>query len=97
MGRARRASASDAPSIWPRPAIWVWLVANVLWLQLVVPVWIVAALAAVGDPEATVLRRVTAAGTMIVVIPVVGVLGAAGVTLLAALALEKATDRIRRG
>jgi hypothetical protein len=86
---------ADTTSIWPRPAIWLWLVANILWLQLVVPVWIVSADLVVMDPDATVLRRLIAAATMIVVIPFAGVIGIAVATLLALLGAERAVRRWR--
>jgi hypothetical protein len=86
---------ADNASIWPRPAIWLWLVANILWLQLVVPVWIVSADLVVMDPDATVLRRLVAAATMIVVIPFAGVIGTAVATLLALLGAERAVHRWR--
>jgi hypothetical protein len=87
---------TDVGSIWPRPAIWLWLVANILWLQLVVPVWIVSADLVVLDPDARLLQRIIAAGTMIVVIPFAGVIGIAVGTLLALLAVERVVRR-RRG
>jgi hypothetical protein len=64
-------------------------VANILWLQLVVPVWIVSADLVVMDPDATFVRRAAAAGVMIVVIPFLGVIGIALLTLVALLAAER--------
>jgi hypothetical protein len=49
----------------------------------------------VMDPDATVLRRLVAAATMIVVIPFAGVIGIAVATLLALLAAERAVRRWR--
>jgi hypothetical protein len=82
-------SPPGSATIWPRPAIWLWLVANILWLQLVVPVWIVSADLVVMDPDATFVRRAAAAGVMIVVIPFLGVIGIALLTLVALLAAER--------
>jgi hypothetical protein len=86
-------SIHDTESIAPRPVIWVWLLLNILWLQLVVPVWIVSNDLVVLDPEATLLRKVIAAGTMIVVIPFAGVIGVA----LATLSLLLWIERLLRG
>ena len=81
-------------SIAPRPVIWVWLLLNLLWLQLVVPVWIVSSELVVLDPGATLVRKAIAVITMIVVIPFVGVIGAALVSLFGLLAVERL---LRRG
>ena len=86
---------TDTASIWPRPVIWLWLVANILWLQLVVPVWIVSADLVVMDPDASLLRRFVAAGTMILVIPFAGIIGIAVATLLALLATARVVRRWR--
>lgn len=84
----------ESESIAPRPVIWVWLLLNILWLQLVVPVWIISSELVVLDPDAALVRKVIAVVTMIVVIPFVGVIGAALVSLFALLAVERL---LRRG
>jgi hypothetical protein len=68
----------------------VWLVVNILWLQLVVPFWIVSNNMAVLDPQAATGRKLAAGFVAIVVIPFVGVLGFA----LLSLALCKWADRL---
>lgn len=85
-----RRSESPTPSIWPRPYVWVWLVVNIVWLQLVVPFWIVSNNVAMFDPEATLGLKVTAGFVAIVVIPFVGVLGFA----LLSLVLLRWTERL---
>lgn len=77
----RRRSEPGSPSIWPRPYVWVWLVVNLVWLQLVVPSWIISNNVAVLDPEAATGQKLMAGFVAIVAIPFVGVLGFALLTL----------------
>lgn len=84
---------SDPTRIWPEPAIWLWLLINLLWLHVVVPFWIVSADLHVLDPAASLLRKALALGVMIVVIPFVCVIGLA----LGSLAVLRSFESRLRG
>jgi len=68
-------TAESQTAIWPRPIVWVWLVLNLAWLQIVVPFWIVSTNLVVLEAGAGWQAWVLAAAIMIFVIPIVGVIG----------------------
>lgn len=84
----------DARSaIWPRPVVWVWLIVNLAWLQIVVPFWIVSTNLVVLEPGAGWQAWVLAAAIMILVIPLVGVIGFALGSYWGLLRLEQLVAR----
>ena len=82
-------------AIWPRPIVWVWLVINIAWLQIVVPFWIVSTNLVVLEPGAGWQAWLLAAAILIVVIPVAGVIGFAVVSFWGLTRLERALARER--
>ncbi len=72
---------ADNTRLWPRAYVWIWLVVNVVWLQLVIPFWIVSNDVVVLNPDVGFTRKLVAGVIAIVVIPFLGVLGFALLTL----------------